>query len=207
MIMKEEIKSFYEKNLSQFGPSAQGVGWKNDEAQTIRFQQLAKLFIRPEFSLNDLGCGVGDFVAFAGERLSGCLYRGYDVMEEMVGAARQKYGRFSNVSFHMIENAGAMEMADYTIASGIFNIRFDKDDASWLQYILDTLRIMHSRSTAGFAFNILTKYSDKDFMKAELYYADPSFLFDFCKRNFSKNVALLHDYNQYDFTIIVRTEL
>ncbi|MBM3138043.1 MAG: class I SAM-dependent methyltransferase, partial [Chloroflexi bacterium] len=29
-------------------------------------------------------------------------------------------------------------------------------------------------------------------------------LFDYCKVNFSKNVALLHDYKLYDFTIIVR---
>ena len=37
-----------------------------------------------------------------------------------------------------------------------------------------------------------------------LYYADPCALFDYCKRNFSRNVALLHDYKIYDFTLIVR---
>jgi hypothetical protein len=63
---------------------------------------------------------------------------------------------------------------------------------------------MNEKSKAGFAFNVLTKYSDVEFMRKELYYADPCFLFDYCKRAFSKNVALLHDYNQYDFTLIVR---
>ena len=33
------------------------------------------------------------------------------------------------------------------------------------------------------------------------------FFFDFCKRNFSRNVALLHDYGLYDFTIIVRKNI
>jgi hypothetical protein len=205
--MQDEWKSFYENNLKQFGPSARGVGWKNDEAQLIRFRQLAKLFNRSAFSLNDLGCGVGDFVTFAGESLSNCQYRGYDIMEEMISKASKKYGDLNNVGFRLIKVPEEMTVADYTIASGIFNIRFNKNDELWLEYILATLRTMDSRSTAGFAFNILTKYSDREFMKPELYYADPCVLFDYCKRNFSKNVALLHDYNQYDFTIIVRKDI
>lgn len=205
--MQDEWKNFYQNNLDQFGPSAQGVGWKNNEAQSIRFQQLAKVFNRPTFSLNDLGCGVGDFVSFAGKKMSGCVYRGYDIMDEMVTEAKRKYGHVEDVDFYLIKRPEDMVSADYTIASGIFNIRFKKDDDSWLQYILQTLCTMDSKSSAGFAFNILTKYSDKEFMKDELYYADPCHLFDFCKRNFSRNVALLHDYNQYDFTIIVRKDI
>jgi SAM-dependent methyltransferase len=205
--MEDQWKSFYEKNLKQFGSSAQGVGWKNDEAQAIRFRQLIRVFSRSDFSVNDLGCGVGDFVGFAGEKISGCRYHGYDIMEEMVGNAKQKYGQLPSVKFSLIKSAEEMDVADYTIASGIFNIRFSKDDDSWLQYIVQTLRTMDKKSTAGFAFNILTKYSDREFMKPELYYADPCFLFDFCKRHFSKNVALLHDYNQYDFTILVRKDI
>jgi len=43
-------------------------------------------------------------------------------------------------------------------------------------------------------------------MREDLYYADPCFIFDYCKRNFSRNVALLHDYELYEFTIIVRKQ-
>ena len=41
-------------------------------------------------------------------------------------------------------------------------------------------------------------------MRPDLYYADPCFLFDYCKTHFSKDVAILHDYGMYDFTLIVR---
>ena len=41
-------------------------------------------------------------------------------------------------------------------------------------------------------------------MKDHLFYADPCFFFDHCKKHFSKNVALLHDYGMYEFTILVR---
>ena len=63
---------------------------------------------------------------------------------------------------------------------------------------------MNKFSLKGFAFNVLTKYSDKEYMQNNLYYADPLFLFDYCKRNFSQNVALLHDYELYEFTLIIK---
>ena len=97
-----------------------------------------------------------------------------------------------------------MVTADYTIASGLFNIKFDFTDSDWLGHIIDTLNTINLKSTFGFAFNLLTIYSDKGYMKPSLYYADPLFVFDYCKKTFSKNIALLHDYNQFDFTIIVK---
>ena len=53
---------------------------------------------------------------------------------------------------------------------------------------------------------MLTRYSDADRMsqRPDLFFGDPLFFFDYCKRNFARNVALLHDYDLYDFTILVR---
>jgi len=56
-------------------------------------------------------------------------------------------------------------------------------------------------SRKGFASNFLTKYSDLEKVRPHLYYADPLFLFDYCKRNFSRNVALLNDYDLYDLGV------
>ena len=51
---------------------------------------------------------------------------------------------------------------------------------------------------------MLTSYSDADKKRDELHYADPCAIFDLCKRKYSRNVALYHDYSLYDFTIVVR---
>ena len=59
---------------------------------------------------------------------------------------------------------------------------------------------------AGFAFNCLTSYSDHDKMRDYLYYADPLAIFDHCKKHYAKDVALLHDYGLYEFTILVRKQ-
>ena len=53
---------------------------------------------------------------------------------------------------------------------------------------------------------MLTGYSDADKMVPELHYADPCAMFDWCKRELSRHVALLHDYGLWEFTILVRLE-
>lgn len=207
--MKEKFESFYNDHLRKFGSTAQGVGWKNEEAQSVRFQQLVKLIDQRgnRFSLNDLGCGTADFFPFLKETNFQFVYRGYDVMPEMIQEANRRFDKLPDVSLKIIGTAQEMEVANYTIASGIFNIRFNADNDSWLKYIRETLSFMDEKSLDGFAFNVLTKYSDEEFMKKELYYADPCEMFDYCKKNFSKNVALLHDYGQFDFTILVKKKI
>jgi hypothetical protein len=95
-------------------------------------------------------------------------------------------------------------VADYSLASGIFNPRFGESDENWKKHIVSTLQTMNQKSVKGFSFNALTAYSDSELMRPELFYTDPLWLFDYCKRNFSSQVALFHDYGIYDFTILVR---
>jgi hypothetical protein len=83
-------------------------------------------------------------------------------------------------------------------------LRLTTKDENWRAYILETIKNFADLSTKGFAFNMLTLYSDAEKMRPDLYYGDPTFFFDHCKRNYSRNVALLHDYELYDFTILVR---
>lgn len=203
--MSNDNNKFYQDNLQQYGSTAKGVGWKNEEAQQVRFNQLFKLVISKEtFSINDLGCGVADFASFLLDKKATFIYRGYDLMPEMIQLAKDKFIDNKRVLLQTISNPTEMNQADYTIASGIFNIRFATSDEAWLRQILDTMTVMYGKSNLGLAFNVLSIYSDPEFRKSELFYADPLYLFDFCKRTFSRNVALLHDYGQYDFTIIVR---
>jgi hypothetical protein len=92
------------------------------------------------------------------------------------------------------------------VSSGIFNFRGEQSFEDWTDYVIGVLHEFNQLSRLGFASNFLTKYSDADKMRSDLYYADPLFLFDYCKHNFSKNVALLHDYRLYDFTLIIRKD-
>jgi hypothetical protein len=103
-----------------------------------------------------------------------------------------------------VDDVDELEPADYTVASGIFNVRLDVSDSAWKDYVFRELETLAGLSRRGFSFNMLTSYSDADKMRPDLYYGDPRFFFDHCKRRYSRNVALLHDYGLYEFTIIVR---
>ena len=203
--MNTDFGHFYSERIANFGATAQGMGWKDNLAQRSRFDQLIKIVnTEGPFSINDLGCGSGDLIRVLEERQTPFLYFGYDIMDEMVRLAESRHGKKDNVTFAHINHPQEMVKHDYTVASGIFNIRFTISNDEWLKYILETIDAMNEKSLKGFSFNMLTKYSDAEFMKEELYYGDPCWFFDYCKTRFSKNVAVLHDYNQYDFTILVR---
>ena len=199
------VEQYYSDKIILHGDSAQGVDWNSKDSQYLRFDQLSKVFLsESESVILDYGCGSGEFVSYFDKLKTGSKikYHGYDVSESMLSLANDKFGNRENVFF---DTKLPLNKVDYTIASGIFNVKLDlASDKDWFNYIIETMNEFHLISEKGFSFNALTKYSDKEFMKDYLYYSDPLVLFDYCKRNFSKNVALLHDYNLYEFTIIVR---
>jgi SAM-dependent methyltransferase len=197
------VEQYYSDKIMLHGDSAQGVDWNSTDSQYLRFDQLSQLFeFESDFSLLDYGCGSGEFVTYI-DKLNlkqKIKYVGFDVSEPMLSIARKK--NRGNVLFNSV--LPDFEI-DFTIASGLFNVKLNlATEEQWFNYIIETISEINSISEKGFAFNALTKYSDKEFMKDYLYYSDPLVLFDYCKRNFSKNVALLHDYNLFEFTIIVR---
>lgn len=199
-----EVATYYTEKLAEHGDTPRGVDWNGEESQKVRFAQLCKI-IGPKtsnFSLNDLGCGYGALLDYLRDEYEACTYLGVDVSHEMIKVAEQRHAAADRARF--ITSAEPDEVADYGVASGIFNVRLGRSDVVWSDYLQATLDVLDRTSSLGFAFNCLTSYSDEDKMRDYLYYADPCRLFDLCKRRYSRQVALLHDYGLYEFTIIVR---
>lgn len=203
--IKNKVSEYYSEKLNQWGPTPQGVDWNSRESQEIRFEQLLKICdLSNPFSINDLGCGYGALYGFMADREYDFEYHGYDLSEVMIEKARSLYGKKANSRF---DQSDVLEEADYTTACGLFNVKMDVDPRDWERYILGVLDKINQASRKGFSFNALTRYSDKEYMKSNLYYSDPCFLFDYCKQNFSRHVALLHDYPLYEFSILVRKDI
>jgi SAM-dependent methyltransferase len=198
----EGVARYYAGKLAEHGQTAAGVDWNSAHSQEVRFAQLMKIAAGDtRFSLNDYGCGYGallDYLDRAGESVD---YRGFDLAPEMVAAARERFG---DRRVLLTADLADLPAADYTVASGIFNVRLDVDDETWLAHVFRTLDRLCSLSTKGFSFNILTGYSDPDRMRGDLFYADPRVILDHCIRRFSRRVAILHDYELYEFTTLVR---
>jgi SAM-dependent methyltransferase len=198
-----EVAQYYSGKLAEHGETPRGVDWNGEESQLLRFEQLGKLIDVPgAFSLNDLGCGYGALLDFLRAHYSNFAYIGCDVSADMIQAASQRYAGSPEARFEVVPVPTSL--ADYGVASGIFNVRLGRSDAEWQDYLEATLDVLNRTSRLGFAFNCLTSYSDEDKKRDYLYYADPCQLFDLCKRRYSRQVALLHDYGLYEFTILVR---
>ena len=204
------VAEYYSDRLRKFGTTAKGVDWNDPKGQFLRFEQLAKLILqstlpRKAISIADYGCGYGAFLGYLHQAIPDDIeyeYLGLDVSADMIEASRKKWKDDNRSRFTVGHQPD--KKTDFAIASGIFNVRLDTANAEWLEYILDTLDTMAQFSNMGFAFNCLTSYSDEDRKADHLFYADPCFIFDYCKTKFSRNVALLHDYELYEFTILVR---
>lgn len=200
------IAEYYAMKLAEHGNTPHGVDWNGDASQFLRFEQLSRIVDgTTRFTVNDLGCGYGAFLDFLAVRFGEFGYIGYDIAEEMIAAARGRSAGDGRAAFEV--GAVPAESADYGIASGIFNVRLDCGEADWRAHIEATIETLDRTSTRGFAFNCLTSYSDAGKLQPHLYYADPCELFHLCKTRYSKDVALLHDYGLYEFTILVRKKL
>lgn len=202
------IHDYFQMRFEQHGEDATGVDWNSPYAQETRFEQLAKVIL-PEtpFTVLDFGCGYGAMADwFRRVGLNFSHYYGYDIVEKSLLAGQEKYKNDKAVSFHT--SLDEIPVCDYLVASGVFNIKMEADYEAWTDYVIDCLNSFNSKTARGFAVNFLTSYSDADRMaeRPDLYYADPCRMFDYCRRHFSRNVALLHDYKIWDFTIIVRKE-
>jgi cyclopropane fatty-acyl-phospholipid synthase-like methyltransferase len=200
----KNVARYYSEKIKKFGPVPQGVDWNGDASQVLRFDQLVKLLtdINPKTSLLDYGCGYGALLTYLKNQNIDVKYTGFDISIEMINSAKQ-------ISPDELWASSTQELSqhDYVVASGVFNVKGETADSDWEDYIFKTLSHIDKLSTKGFAFNLLTSYSDKEKMKENLFYAEPHKLFQYCKTHFSKSVALLHDYPLYEFTILVRKNL
>lgn len=201
--IEDKVAGYYDKKIQEFGATSKGVDWNGIESQELRFEQLLKVVVEEQFALIDFGCGYGatyDYLVEREYKLS--KYTGVDISEAMLAEAKALHVDCAN--FYLSKSIEEAKLHDYIIASGVFNVKQKEPNDSWKEYCTGLLCKFNDFSTKGFSFNMLTKYSDKEYMKDYLYYADPMFYFDYCKKHFSKDVALLHDYKLYEFTIIVR---
>jgi SAM-dependent methyltransferase len=198
-----QIDKYYSAKICEFGQSPLGVDWNGADSQLLRFQQLLRVMEGDsDFSVADVGCGYGALLDVLPQRFEKFRYTGIDISAAMIRAATERYGHLGNVDFLNAKIPSGI--VDYCVASGIFNVKSDCSNEKWLDYIYDELRAINGVSLRGFSFNCLTSYSEVEKKRDYLYYADPCVIFEWCKRNCSRQVALLHDYGLFEFTILVR---
>jgi SAM-dependent methyltransferase len=201
--LAEQAGHYYAEKLREHGPTPRGVDWNDERTQRIRFERLLDLVagVDGPFSLNDYGCGYGALVDSLAELHAGFAYTGYDVAGDMIHEARKRYADEPRARF--TSDRAQVERADFTVASGVFNVKQDAPEDVWSAYVLQTIDELARLSSRGFAFNALTAHADPERRRADLFYADPAAMVDHCLRTYARDVVLRHDYELYEFTLLV----
>jgi SAM-dependent methyltransferase len=195
--------AYYAEKLRVHGATYRGVDWNSSESQERRFAELLRICEgEPATSLNDFGCGYGALADYLQRKGQPVDYCGYDASPAMIEAARARHPETPACTF--TADRSSIRPRDYTVASGVFNVKLDASDAAWRAYVHQELDAIASMSRRGFAFNMLTSYSDADRKRDDLFYEEPEAVFRYCMQHLSRAVALSHDYPLYEFTVLVR---
>lgn len=201
----KRIEALYSDNLRKHGIDSRAVGWNTEDCQALRFSKLSSVIEDNDekYSVNDYGCGYGAHLKFLTDVLGHNVhaYNGYDISEEMLQTAKKQLSHFDG-NLNLLKAETIETQADYTFVSGTFNVRFDASKDDWMEFIRVKLHEIDKNSHKGFSFNLLTSYVDWE--EPHLYYGDPCYWFDYCKRNFSKHVTLYHDYPLWEWTVMVK---
>lgn len=200
-----DIERYYTQKIKNHGPTPLGVDWPCLPTQQLRFVQLLRLcdFANP-FSLNDIGCGYGAMLAFLAKRHRGKTidYLGVDLSPAMIAEAHQRWRKRRETKF-AVANASP-RMADYSVASGIFNVKLNQPEALWTQFIEKTLAAMHATSRRGFAVNFLAPLAEGAVVRPELYRAPPALWTRYCEQTFGAAVEVLENYGMREYSLLVR---
>jgi SAM-dependent methyltransferase len=198
-----DVSEYYSGIARRHGPTPRGVDWTSAATQYLRFVQLLKLcdFGAP-FSLNDLGCGYGALLEFLALRRPGAnvAYRGIDASKIMIDAA---YGRWATRPQTTFEhNSRCTAMADYSIASGVCNVRLGHPLTAWEAYVTSILADLRATSRLGFAVNFMLP-RDGQQTENELYRTDPDRWTAHCTE-LGCTVEIVRDYGMREFTLLMR---
>jgi SAM-dependent methyltransferase len=199
-----KVAQYYTQKLRRFGPTPMGVDWSCMPTQALRFRKLLKIcdFDSP-FSLNDVGCGYGallDYLALY-HPLTSVDYLGIDVSSAMVRSARR---RRSGDLIQFRHGRESPRHADYSIASGIFNVMLDQPLQIWERSIEATLVHLGATSRKGFAVNFVHQPVPGEVARPGLYCANPMQWIDFCEERLGAQVHLVDGYGMSEFTLLVK---
>ncbi len=165
-----ELIEYYDSKLSVHGHGPRAVDWKDNKAQETRFEILTQICTESSsFSVNDLGCGLGDLYSFLEKKGFEFQYHGYDISSKMVTAAKENY---KNQNAKFTQSSIPTSLADYTIASGIFNVAPNAEQENWEKRNFEIIAQMWEMSTIGISFNMLSNLSEVEKRAEHLHYCN-----------------------------------
>jgi SAM-dependent methyltransferase len=132
------------------------VGWGSKKTQNIRFENIYKYFKKENFSVLDVGCGLGDFYDFLKKKKIKFKYTGIDINKDFINLCKKKYKKTSFIKSHFLDYK-IKSKPTYIIISGSLNLPVDDYGFVFLKII----KKMFIFSKDKCIFNLLVSSSKK----------------------------------------------
>ena len=200
--ISEQQLTRYRENFLQYGDSPQGTYQNDRTTQYLRFQRLLRnLQLKGDgFSIHDVGAGVADLHHYLNEQGVQHTYSGTEIVPEMVQSASRRVPGIQLTTDDFLAESNEPN-ADFVVLSGTLNLCCDSDGIVWSDYCLRVLVKMFKSARCGIAANFLTNRNT--FSAANLHYAAPGLMLDFCLDSMSRFVTIDHAYPLFEFTLTV----
>lgn len=162
----------YKARFLEFGDNPKSTFQNDTSTMTIRYDLLVRdvlRFLPVNFSILDVGCGLGDLHKFLLEIGLQHHYTGVEIVEEMVELAMVKY---PEANFY-VGNFLGMNLPkeyDFVVASGTYNMKGHHSDDEWYTYVEACISRMYELAKIAISFNALSPYSD--YRDNSLFYFD-----------------------------------
>ena len=196
------VDAYYSSKVESFGATPRGVDWTCEATQKLRFVQLLRhCDTTSRASINDLGCGYGALLAFCRERAPAWQldYLGIDLSGAMVRAAQATWHDEAGVRF--VQGTRSPRVADYSIASGIFNVCGAIERDGWEGFIRTTLRAMKASTRRAVAVNFMAPPASGPSAPSQLYRTRAAPWIEFCEDELGARTTLIGHYGLREFTL------
>jgi SAM-dependent methyltransferase len=202
----DSIQRYYDAKISSHGATPRGVDWDSITTQEVRFAQLVRIcdFTNP-LTLNDAGCGYGALASYLARYFTGSDidYLGFDVSPAMIQHARHVRRQLARAIY--LIGMESPRIADYGVASGLFNVKLGYPVEQWEYFVEQTLYNLCKTSRKGFAVNFLAPVR-MDVSDRIHYRTTPERWVAFCERELQSSVDVLADYGLREFTLLVERD-
>ena len=198
MSRKDRIRAHYAPRIQPGRESYDIVDRAGRRSQFARFSVFVRNIDLEGKSLLDVGCGVGDLWGFLRERGVNVRYRGVDILERMVEAARARHPQAEFVCADLFgEDPLGGEQFDIVFSSGAFNL----DLGNNREFLPGAVSRMLQLAGEAVVFNLLHIRTEKKYDRCV--YFDPAEIVRLLEP-LPCEIETLDDYLPNDFTVICR---
>ena len=203
----EEIqKKYYGKLLEEYGYNYKAVSSETKEHKKLRYNNLLKIIdCNQEFSIHDVGCGIGNLLEYMDENLKDhhFIYSGSEIVKEFYDYCREAYPG-NKFFLRNIADKSFEDKYDYIVLSGIFHQMRNISIKDWEEFYRNLIKNSFQMSKKGIAFNFVTEFVD--FYQPGIYYCNINKLINFINDNLSRFFVINHSYPLYELTVFVYKE-